>query len=56
MLKGGVGFSYISTDQMVADFLTKALPVPKFRYCLREIGMHPKAEQSLWSLATSLAS
>jgi hypothetical protein len=40
-LRGDIIFSYISTGKMVADFLTKALPLPKFRYCLGEIGMHP---------------
>jgi hypothetical protein len=41
VLRGDIIFSYISTEKMVADFLTKALPLPKFRYCLGKIGMHP---------------
>jgi hypothetical protein len=49
VLRGDVIFSYISTNHMVADFLTKALPVPKFRYCLGEIRVHPKPQLSLWS-------
>jgi hypothetical protein len=54
VLRGDVIFSYTSIDHMVADFLTKALPVPKFRYCLRELGMHIKPHMSLWSSVTSL--
>jgi hypothetical protein len=42
VLRGHVVFSYISTDQMVADFLTMALPLPKFRFCLTALGMHPE--------------
>jgi hypothetical protein len=41
VLRGDIIFSHISTEKMVADFFTKALPLPKFRYCLGEIGMHP---------------
>jgi hypothetical protein len=41
VLRRDIIFSYISTEKMVADFLTKALPLPKVRLCLGEIGMHP---------------
>jgi hypothetical protein len=41
VLMGHVVFSYISTTPMVADFLTKALPLPKYRICRSAIGMHP---------------
>jgi hypothetical protein len=47
VLRGHVVFSYISTHNnisthaMVADFLTKALPLPKFRACLRAFVMCP---------------
>jgi hypothetical protein len=54
VLRGDIIFSYISTDNMMADFLTKALPIPKFRYSLGELGMHIKPHLSLWSSATSL--
>jgi hypothetical protein len=42
VLRGHVVFSYISTDEMVADFLTKALPLPKSRFCLKALGTHPQ--------------
>jgi hypothetical protein len=42
VLRGHVLFSYISTSEMVADFLTKALPLPKFRFCLKALGMLPE--------------
>jgi hypothetical protein len=39
---------------MVADLLTKALLIPKFRYCLGELGMHTKPNLSLWSSIVAL--
>jgi hypothetical protein len=36
-----VQFQHISTHEMVADFLTKSLPRPKFDYCLSQFGMAP---------------
>jgi hypothetical protein len=43
VIRGHVLFTYISTHEMVADFLTKALPLPKFKYCLSKFGMSPPA-------------
>jgi hypothetical protein len=51
LLNGDIVFSYISTEKMVADILTKALPLPKFRYCLGEIGMHPIVSTAAKSLS-----
>ena len=36
---GEVQFEYISTDRNAADAMTKALPAPKFLFCLKAIGM-----------------
>ena len=41
VIRGHVEFKHISTHEMVADFLTKALPRPKFEYCLSQFGMSP---------------
>jgi hypothetical protein len=41
VIRGHVEFKHISTHEMVADFLTKALPRPKFEYCLSQFGMAP---------------
>ena len=41
VIEGHVEFKHISTHEMVADFLTKALPRPKFEYCLSQFGMAP---------------
>ena len=38
--RGEVVFEYISTDDMVADCMTKALPVSKFHKCLVGMGVH----------------
>jgi hypothetical protein len=51
MLRGDVIFSYISSENMVAGFLTKALPLPKFRYCVGEIGMHQKVSAAAKSIS-----
>jgi hypothetical protein len=37
--RGEVTFEYISTDRMVADIMTKALPVNKFITCRDSMGM-----------------
>uniref|UniRef100_A0A383VEJ4 Integrase catalytic domain-containing protein n=1 Tax=Tetradesmus obliquus TaxID=3088 RepID=A0A383VEJ4_TETOB len=37
--RGDVSFSYISTNEMTADIMTKALPAPKFEYCRRQMGV-----------------
>ena len=36
---GQVAFSYVSTAEMVADCLTKAVPLPKLQFCCRAMGM-----------------
>jgi hypothetical protein len=41
VIRGHIVFTYISTYEMVADFLTKAFPLPKFKYCLSKFGMSP---------------
>ncbi|WIA15726.1 hypothetical protein OEZ85_003590 [Tetradesmus obliquus] len=38
--RGDVSFSYISTNEMTADIMTKALPAPKFEYCRRQMGVY----------------
>jgi hypothetical protein len=37
--RGLVDFSYISTDDMAADIMTKALPLPKFKTCRDLLGI-----------------
>jgi hypothetical protein len=34
-----VTISYISTEHMLADVFTKALPIAKFQFCCKGIGM-----------------
>jgi len=34
-----VSFSYLSTDKMVADILTKALPEVKHNFCSSSMGL-----------------
>jgi hypothetical protein len=35
-----VEFEYISTDKMIADVFTKAVPLPKLTFCLEGMGVH----------------
>ena len=42
VLRGDVHFSYCRTDDMAADFLTKALSTEKFKRCRELIGMIPR--------------
>ena len=46
VVDGHVEFKHISTNDMVADFLTKSLPRPKFEYCLSQFGMAPPSVTS----------
>ena len=39
VLRKEVAFHYCSTDQMLADVLTKALPVAKHQLCCRGMGL-----------------
>jgi hypothetical protein len=39
VLRNEVGFTYISTDQQVADVLTKALPAAKHQFCCKGMGV-----------------
>ena len=34
-----VHFEFVPTDKMVADVFTKALALPKFKFCLQDMGM-----------------
>ena len=37
--RGEVNFEYISTDKMIADMMTKAVPFAKHAYCCNGIGL-----------------
>mgnify|MGYP001809960789 FL=1 len=37
---GEVVFTYIPTDQMVADCLTKVVPLAKHQFCCKAMGMY----------------
>jgi hypothetical protein len=37
--EGKVHYSYLRTEEMVADFLTKTLPLPKHQACMKWCGM-----------------
>jgi hypothetical protein len=39
VLRKEVSFQYISTDKMLADVLTKALPGVKHQYCCKGMGV-----------------
>ena len=39
VLRKEVGFTYISTEKMLADVLTKALPVAKHQFCCKGMGL-----------------
>ena len=38
VIRGDVDFSYIRTDNMLADMLTKAVPMSKMEICCKGIG------------------
>ena len=39
VIRGEVRISYINTQDMVADCMTKPVPVPKFQFCCKHMGM-----------------
>lgn len=39
VVRGEVQFEYCSTEVMVADIMTKAVPLAKFLYCRKSMGM-----------------
>jgi hypothetical protein len=39
IMRGEVRMQYISTNEMVADCMTKALPPAKFAWCREHMGM-----------------
>jgi hypothetical protein len=40
-MRGEVDFSFVPTNRMIADALTKALPGPRFALCRDGMGMRP---------------
>ena len=37
--RGEINFEYISTDKMIADMLTKAVPPAKHDFCCKGMGL-----------------
>jgi len=51
---GSVAFQYISTDQMVADILTKALPRNQHNVLMNEMGLRSSLTTSMPRLSGSV--
>ena len=42
MERGDIKIEYLSTEEMPADLLTKALSTPKHNQCCKQMGLKPK--------------
>ncbi|GKE87530.1 hypothetical protein Tco_1565005 [Tanacetum coccineum] len=51
MKKGTIELYFVKTDYQLADLFTKALPVDRFTYLVRRLGMHSLSPQELDRLA-----
>nr|GEZ67073.1 retrovirus-related Pol polyprotein from transposon TNT 1-94 [Tanacetum cinerariifolium] len=51
--KGTIELYFVKTDYHLADLFTKALPVDRFNYLVRRLGMHNLSPQELDRLAKS---
>ncbi|GJU62650.1 hypothetical protein Tco_1244485 [Tanacetum coccineum] len=51
--KGTIELYFIKTDYQLADLFTKALPVDRFNYLVRRLGMRSLSPQELKRLAKS---
>nr|GEV54445.1 hypothetical protein [Tanacetum cinerariifolium] len=49
--KGTIELYFVKTDYQLADIFTKALPVDRFNYLVRRLGMHSLSPQELDRLA-----
>ncbi|GJR58835.1 hypothetical protein Tco_1500997 [Tanacetum coccineum] len=51
--KGTIELYFVKTDYQLADLFTKALPVDRFNYLVRRLGMHSLSPHELERLAKS---
>ncbi|GKF20335.1 hypothetical protein Tco_0068973 [Tanacetum coccineum] len=51
--KGTIELKFVKTDYQLADLFTKALPVDRFNYLVRRLGMRNLSPQELERLAKS---
>nr|GFB20722.1 retrovirus-related Pol polyprotein from transposon TNT 1-94 [Tanacetum cinerariifolium] len=51
--KGTIELYFIKTDYQLADIFTKALPIDRFNYLVRRLGMHSLSPKELERLEKS---